>query len=116
MLPVDNEEEDYSLGDLETPVPAAMGNTPIVRTLRVPIGLAGQRLDQALAELLPDYSRSRLSVMVKDGAILVDQRRVQPKTKLLGGESIEARLTPREEESAFQPEDVPLAVIMRTMQ
>ena len=80
-------------------------------TLKVPISLAGRRLDQALAEMLPEYSRSRLSSMVKDGAITIDRRPAQPKTKLLGGEVIEARLTPREEESAFQAEDVALNVI-----
>ena len=111
MLPVEIEEEDYSPGDLKSPVRTTPENGIVPVTVRVPISLAGMRLDQALAELLPDYSRSRLSAMIKDGAISVDQRLAQPKTKLLGGETIEARLTPREEESAFQPEDVPLSVI-----
>ncbi|MEP7155157.1 MAG: 23S rRNA pseudouridine(1911/1915/1917) synthase RluD [Betaproteobacteria bacterium] len=83
--------------------------TPV--TVKVPISLSGMRLDQALAELLPDYSRSRLSAMIKEGAISVDGQTAQPKTKLLGGEIIEARLTPRAEESAFLPEDIPLSVI-----
>jgi 23S rRNA pseudouridine1911/1915/1917 synthase len=43
--------------------------------------------------------------------ILLDGETAQPKTKLLGGETIYARLRPREEESAFVAEDVPLAVI-----
>ena len=111
MLPVDIEEEDYSPGDIESPARATVGNSLVALTLKVPIGLAGLRFDQALAELLPDYSRSRLSAMVKDGAITLDQRPAQPKTKLLGGESIEAHLTPRAEESAFLPEDVPLNVL-----
>ena len=71
----------------------------------MPLGLSGKRLDQALAELFPDYSRSRLSAMIKDGAILVDGSVLQPKTKLLGGETIVATLTPREEELAFKAED-----------
>ncbi len=111
MLPVDIEEEDYSLGDLESPAKTAIRGASRTVTVKVPISLAGSRLDQALAELLPDYSRSRLSVMIKDGAISVDQKPAQPKTKLLGGETIDAHLTPREEESAFQPEDVPLVVL-----
>ena len=113
MLPVDIEDEDYSPDDIESPVRAAAiaPGAPGARTLKVPVSLAGLRFDQALAELLPDYSRSRLSAMVKDGAITLDNRPAQPKTKMLGGETIEARLTAREEESAFQPEDVPLNVL-----
>ena len=111
MLPVDIEEEDYSPHDLESAVRAAVEIAPVEVTLKVPISLAGRRLDQALAEMLPEYSRSRLSSMVKDGAITIDRRPAQPKTKLLGGEVIEATLTPREEESAFQAEDVALNII-----
>jgi len=111
MQPVDIEEEDYSPGELESPVRIAVGNAPAALTLKVPIGLAGRRLDQALAELLPDYSRSRLSAMLKGGAITLDQRSAQPKTRLLGGETIEATLTVREEESAFQAEEVALHVL-----
>lgn len=111
MLPVDIEDEDYSPGDIESPVTATSGSASIPLAMKVPIGLAGLRFDQALAELLPDYSRSRLSAMVKDGAITLDHRAVPPKTKLLGGETVQGILVPREEESAFQPEDVFLNVL-----
>ena len=111
MLPVDIEDEDYSLGDIENPLPPVVADGSVPLTVKVPIGLAGHRFDQALAELFPDFSRSRLTVMVKDGAIMLDGRLAQPKTKLLGGETIEARLTARAEESAFQPEDVALQVL-----
>jgi 23S rRNA pseudouridine1911/1915/1917 synthase len=111
MLPVDIEEEDYSPGDVISPALGRVADAPVALTLKVPIGLAGCRLDQALAELLPDYSRSRLSTMVKEGAITLDQRPAQPKTKLLGGEVIEARLTARAEDLALQAEDVPLSVL-----
>ncbi len=107
MIPVDLEEEDYSPSDMAPP------NVAGEKTLElaVPAAMAGSRLDQALAALLPDYSRSRLTAMIKDGLILLDGEAVQPKTKLLGGETIDARLRPREEETAFVAEDVPLAVI-----
>ncbi len=111
MLPVDIEEEDYSPGDLESPPRAAVGGAAVPLTLKVPFGLAGLRFDQALAELLPDHSRSRLTAMIKGGDITLDQRTAAPKTKMLGGEIIEARLTARQEESAFQAEDVPLNVM-----
>ena len=111
MLPVDIEDEDYSVGDLESPVHKEATGDPVVQTLKVPIRLAGSRFDLALADLFPDYSRSRLSAMIKDGAITVNGAAVQPKTKLLGGEMIHATLTAREEESAFLPENIPLNVL-----
>ena len=107
MIPVDLEEEDYSPSDM---VPPNVTGEKAVE-LVVPADMAGSRLDQALAAMLPDYSRSRLTAMIKDSLILVNGAPAQPKTKLLGGETIHARLRPREEETAFIAEDVPLEVI-----
>jgi 23S rRNA pseudouridine1911/1915/1917 synthase len=101
----DFEEEDYSPSTPLIPGPAV----PV--TLKVPTVLAGSRLDQALATLLPAYSRSRLASMVKDGNILVDGHAAQPKLRLLGGEIVVATLKPRDEETAFTPENVPLQVV-----
>ncbi len=101
----DFEEEDYSPSPPLIPGPTA----PV--TLKVPTVLAGSRLDQALATLLPAYSRSRLASMVKDGNILVDGHAAQPKLRLLGGEVVVATLKPRDEETAFTPENVLLQVV-----
>jgi 23S rRNA pseudouridine1911/1915/1917 synthase len=107
MQSIEIEEEDYSPSDLHPPL-AAIGEQV---SLKVPPGLAGMRFDQALAEMLPDFSRSRLTAMIREGAIFLDGIAAQPKTKLLGGEVIDATLAPRAEESAFKPEPIPLAVI-----
>jgi 23S rRNA pseudouridine1911/1915/1917 synthase len=48
--------------------------------------LIGKRLDQAVAELFPDYSRSRLQGWIKDGQLTVDGEVKRPRDKLLGGE------------------------------
>ncbi len=40
--------------------------------LSVPEAASGRRLDQVLAELLPQHSRNRLQGWVKDGCVLVD--------------------------------------------
>jgi 23S rRNA pseudouridine1911/1915/1917 synthase len=50
--------------------------------------MAGQRLDQALASLLPEFSRSRLSLWIKEGQVRVDGQVRRPRDKLLGGEQI----------------------------
>ncbi len=109
-MPIEFEDEDYSPSELATLVkPALSAIEPV--TLTVPMSLGGKRLDQGLAELFPDHSRSRLTTMLKDGAILLDGAVVAPKTKLLGGEIIVATLVPRDEESAFTPEDIAIDII-----
>ncbi|GAB1261375.1 23S rRNA pseudouridine(1911/1915/1917) synthase RluD [Aurantivibrio plasticivorans] len=54
----------------------------------VPIDWSGARLDQAAANLFPDYSRSRLQAWIAEGALRVDDRTVKAKTKLVGGERL----------------------------
>ncbi|NMW24271.1 RNA pseudouridine synthase, partial [Rhodanobacter denitrificans] len=46
--------------------------TTIRHEAEVPRGAAGRRFDQALAEMFPDYSRSRLSGWIKSGAVTLD--------------------------------------------
>ncbi|MCL2296943.1 MAG: S4 domain-containing protein, partial [Proteobacteria bacterium] len=57
-------------------------------TLNVPVELAGQRLDQALAALLPQHSRSRLKQWIEAGYVQVNDRVLPPKTRLVGGERL----------------------------
>jgi len=56
--------------------------------------LAGRRLDQVLAELLPEYSRSRLQRLLDQGLVLVDGRTRRRRDKVRGGEEIRLRLVP----------------------
>ena len=58
-------------------------------TETVPYELAGMRLDQVLAELFSDYSRSKLQTWIKAGRVEVnDLITLSPKAKLDGGEEI----------------------------
>ncbi|TVQ43255.1 MAG: 23S rRNA pseudouridine(1911/1915/1917) synthase RluD [Gammaproteobacteria bacterium] len=54
----------------------------------IPLAAAGQRLDQALAELFPEHSRSRLKAWILEGAVRVDGRVPRPRDRLLGGEQV----------------------------
>ena len=56
--------------------------------LIVPPEMAGLRLDQALAELCPEYSRSRLKSWVNSGNILIDNKTLRPRDKVNGGEAV----------------------------
>ncbi len=56
----------------------------------VPVEAAGRRLDQVLAELFPDYSRSRLQAWIRAGRVAVDGGPLtRPREPLRGGERVE---------------------------
>ncbi len=57
-------------------------------TAEIPEELAGMRLDRALAQLFPDYSRSRLKEWLLAGAIVVDSGLKRPRDAVAGGESV----------------------------
>lgn len=72
--------------------------------------MAGLRLDQALAQLFPDYSRSRLQQWVKQGRVKVDGEALRPRDKLQGGEWIELEAV-EEPRGEFLPQAIPLAIV-----
>ncbi|MBS0193767.1 MAG: 23S rRNA pseudouridine(1911/1915/1917) synthase RluD [Proteobacteria bacterium] len=80
-------------------------------TLRatVPFEFTGRRFDQVLAELFPDYSRSRLAEWIKSGQALLDGAVRRPRDAVRGGESITLAATPGIETDA-QPEAIPLVI------
>ena len=84
---------------------------PPARILDIPADCAGLRLDQALARLLPEHSRSRLAAWVKQGKVSLDDTPADPKRKVWGGERITLEIAPLPEESLQQPEDIPLAIL-----
>lgn len=65
-----------------------MSSSRIKLDARVPPEAAGRRLDQALAALFPQYSRTRLKAWVEQGEVLVDGRVLRPRDRLEGGESV----------------------------
>ena len=79
--------------------------------LTVPAACAGLRLDQALAKLLPEYSRSRLAQWVRLSRATVDGRAVRPRQKVWGGEVIDIAPLPDVAALAHRPEDIPLEVV-----
>jgi 23S rRNA pseudouridine1911/1915/1917 synthase len=79
--------------------------------ITIPAELAGLRLDQALARLLPEESRSRLARLIEEGHVLVDGARVEPKRKLKSGEAVAVVLVPRIDESVHRAEAITLDVV-----
>jgi len=80
-------------------------------TMSIPDQLSGQRLDVVLAELMPDYSRSRLKQWLLDGQILLDGRQVKPKTKVHSDQQLELNVHVSDVSDECLPEDIPLNIV-----
>ncbi|RDY68925.1 23S rRNA pseudouridine(1911/1915/1917) synthase RluD [Lysobacter soli] len=87
-----------------SPAPAA----PMQAT--VPDAAAGRRFDAVLAELFPDFSRSRLAAWIKSGDARLDGREVRPRDPVRGGETVtlHAQL---DVQTHSEPEDIALDVL-----
>lgn len=76
------------------------------RTLPVPEGLQGERLDVALTRML-GLSRSRAADLVEQGLVSVDGRAAVKSDRLLGGETLIVDLGEPSTEQQAPPEPVP---------
>ena len=76
----------------------------------VPDIAAGRRFDAVVAELFPEYSRSRLTEWIKSGDVLLDGAQVRPRDPLRGGEVVTLHVV-LETQTDAQPEDIPLDVL-----
>jgi 23S rRNA pseudouridine1911/1915/1917 synthase len=78
--------------------------------VEVPPGLAGRRLDQALAALLPQYSRTRIQRWIEEGAVRVNGLAPRARDVVIGGEAatVEAR---QADETTVAAEELPLDIV-----
>ncbi len=72
----------------------------------------GARIDQHLASVLPDLSRSRLKTLIEQGHVTLEGRPVQVAMRLKGGEAIDVVL-PDAVSIALEAEDLPLKVVFQ---
>ncbi len=79
------------------------------RELRLPPQAAGRRLDQALAEALPEFSRSRLKRWIDEGRLTVDGELPRPRDIVAGGERV-ALDAPDEDAVAPVAQDIGIAI------
>jgi 23S rRNA pseudouridine1911/1915/1917 synthase len=69
-----------------------------------------RRIDRYLASRLPDYSRTFIQKVIKEGTVLVNGRVVKSSYDIQKGDTISIRL-PALEESKIIPEDIPLDIV-----
>ncbi|HCI49184.1 MAG: hypothetical protein A2977_02765 [Alphaproteobacteria bacterium RIFCSPLOWO2_01_FULL_45_8] len=79
--------------------------------VEIPNELNRERLDKALAILLPEFSRSRLKALILEEHVWVDGKiAADPKIKVLEGQRIELQ-EPALEETSLMAEEIPLDVV-----
>ncbi|MGK2940369.1 MAG: 23S rRNA pseudouridine(1911/1915/1917) synthase RluD [Immundisolibacter sp.] len=78
---------------------------------QIPPEWAGQRLDQALARLLPDYSRSRLQEWIRAGLVAVDGVTLAPRARLRGGEQVGVQMPDLRPAEVAQAEAIDLDLV-----
>jgi 23S rRNA pseudouridine1911/1915/1917 synthase len=83
-----------------------------LRQVQVPPELQGQRLDRALAQLVPEFSRSYLQQLIEQGAVSLDGRvagKASAKVRWGSALGVEMRETPQSQ--AFVPEPMPIDTV-----
>ena len=80
------------------------------RSAILPPELAGLRLDAALAQAFPEYSRSQLSQWLREGTLVVDGGQPKPRTAVRGGEEVRLAV-PDVPETNSQAEAIALDVV-----
>jgi pseudouridine synthase, RluA family len=76
----------------------------------VPDESAGRRFDAVLAELFPEYSRSRLAAWIKSGDALLDGRPARPRDPVKGGEAVTLAAVAEVQTEAVA-QDIPLDIL-----
>ena len=83
-----------------------------LRQVNVSIESHGGRLDKALAELVPEFSRSYLQQLIEAGGVLVKGlKTVKPSSKVKAGDTLTIELRPTPQSEAFKAETMVLEVV-----
>ena len=86
-----------------------MSEPPIIKHLTEES--AGKRLDVVLADIFPQYSRSRLKIWIEQGQVLVNGHVAKPKLKMSGDEELQLSVQNIESEENCVAEDIPLDIV-----
>ncbi len=81
------------------------------RNLRVPTQKTSARVDVILAQLLPEFSRSKIQSWLKSGNITLNQRQCKSKDQVYGGEVLNLDLPADITIIEAQAESIPLDIV-----
>lgn len=105
---------DGDLPDEETEEPSGLveGAASELRTMMVAAPQHGARLDKALAELVPEFSRNYLQQLLSQGLVSVQGVPVRKAAaKVKAGDCIVLELRPTLQSQAFRPEPMDIEVV-----
>lgn len=77
----------------------------------IPDELSGMRLDQALAQLFPDYSRGQLTKWIKADFVTVDKQQFRPRDSIKGGEHVVINAQIEVVDDTWIAEDIKLDIV-----
>lgn len=111
-LIISTDPESDSAGQLPDEAELPLDTGEEVRHVVVPAALHGQRLDRALAQLVPEFSRSYLQQLIEQGDAWVDgQVTTKVSTKIRLGHRLQITLRATPQSQAFVPEAMPIDVV-----
>jgi 23S rRNA pseudouridine1911/1915/1917 synthase len=76
----------------------------------IPTRMTGERLDTSLAEMLPDFSRSKITAWIKLGDALINCKNFKPKDKVIGDEIVDLTLN-QKQSNDWIAENIPLNIV-----
>ncbi|WP_416652901.1 23S rRNA pseudouridine(1911/1915/1917) synthase RluD [Candidatus Pseudothioglobus sp. Uisw_086] len=76
----------------------------------IPKRMAGARIDAAISEMLPDFSRSKISTWIKSGDALINSKTFKPKDRVNGTEIVFLSLK-QKQTNDWMPEKIPLDIV-----
>jgi len=79
-------------------------------TIIIPERMAGDRLDVALSEMLPDYSRSKITTWIKSGDALINNKAFKPKDKVNGSQVVMLSLN-KKQNNDWSAENIALNIV-----
>lgn len=83
-----------------------------LRQVSVPLQCHGGRLDRALAEIVPEFSRSYLQQLIEAGSVQLNGLTVtKSSTRVKAGHDLQVELKPTLQSQAFKPETMQLEVL-----
>jgi 23S rRNA pseudouridine1911/1915/1917 synthase len=79
-------------------------------TIIIPERMTGYRLDVALSEMLPDYSRSKITAWIKSGDALINNKAFKPKDKVNGSQMVMLSLN-KKQNNEWSAENIALNIV-----
>lgn len=73
--------------------------------------LSGQRLDLFLTKVIPDFSRSHLQAVIKEGLVLVNGSPVKPSCETRAGDMVTVKIFGPDPDQALKPEPMSLDIL-----